>query len=338
MQDPEKNREYEERRGLMDNDAGRSDDPNNQGASPRMDPQKKKKIIIGVVVAVVVIALIVGLSVGLSGGGDNPGPGPSPGPSVSSNPYSVSSSSSDYNGKSFTLSKKPGENAAGVRETDFNKYITKVDLSVQPVTQTHFRMKMGADSNAARYTVDSEFMNPMARVLGKQVINTDYTGFFANADGSKPFFFGVKNYTTGKTLLTTEDQNFIFMDQYINVGFKIQSQHVYGLGERTAPLELGQGTWTLFANAGNYTIDTGVGGRNRFGQHPLVIAQCKSGEYVGFYWFNSNAQQVTLSYKKDGDFESVLNFVAIGGVLDLFFLNGHTMEHVINQFREIIGL
>jgi len=56
------------------------------------------------------------------------------------------------------------------------------------------------------------------------------TGFFVN--GGDQFSFGIKNTTDGSTILSTEGQPFLLMQQHLEVGFKLGTRHIFGLGEQ----------------------------------------------------------------------------------------------------------
>lgn len=117
------------------------------------------------------------------------------------------------------------------------------------------------------------------------------------------------------------------MDQYIEQGFKLQSEKVYGLGERyTEELEIGEGNWTLWANPEFKGIDEGhTGGFSYSSQHPFLMTKLQNGNWMGIYWFNSNAQQVNIFKNKDDiDFPISVNFITVGGVIDLFFFQGNS--------------
>lgn len=62
------------------------------------------------------------------------------------------------------------------------------------------------------------------------------------------------------------------MTQYIEIGFKLTTNKVYGLGERISDLDLNAGKWDMFAQYQPYVYDNGKGGRNIGGQHPVLVS------------------------------------------------------------------
>jgi hypothetical protein len=49
-------------------------------------------------------------------------------------------------------------------------------------------------------------------------------------------------------MLTTENQTFIMMDKYMQMDLILPSRRIFGLGERNREFNLGEGTWTMWAN------------------------------------------------------------------------------------------
>ena len=51
---------------------------------------------------------------------------------------------------------------------------------------------------------------------------------------------------TKEDYVTTQGQNFISMNYYQQIGFKIESQRLFGFGERTRDFRLQKGNYILY--------------------------------------------------------------------------------------------
>lgn len=67
------------------------------------------------------------------------------------------------------------------------------------------------------------------------------------------------------------------------------------------------------------------------GVHPFYLCIEKDGKAHGVFFFNSNAQEVTLGPAPH------LVYRTIGGQLEFFYFPGPTPEDVIRQYQEVIG-
>ena len=112
-----------------------------------------------------------------------------------------------------------------------------------------------------------------------------------------------------------------------------QNMNFYGLGERFADFRLNTGTYTLFSKDPDYLVvddGTAPGGKQTYGVHPFVLATTSSGSASGMFFKNSNAMQATLTDKS-------VSFEAIGGIIDMYILDGPTPSSVVQQYHTLIG-
>jgi len=303
----------------------------------------KKYIIIGSIIAAVALFIIV-LAVTLSGKEDpSAPPSPSPGPSIN-NPYQSNKdpelSYSKYT--AFVGRNESIDNNLGIKETKNNFYVDNLVLEASMLDYFSTRLVMvpGKDSNdvSTRYLVPPEFKSPQHNKFDG-ALNVRQAGIFFSTDPTKPFYFSLKNETNGETLITTEDESFLYMNQYIQVSFKLQTPMIFGLGERVTDLTLKEGVWDMWASVGDYVFDDGTGGKNLHGHHPVLVNQLKNGNFIGIYLYNSNGQRVRIRKlpKPFGDFDMAVDFITIGGVPEFYFFTGPTYELVIQEYHNLVG-
>jgi len=134
--------------------------------------------------------------------------------------------------------------------------------------------------------------------------------------------------------ISTKDRNLVFSEYYIEMGFSLKSKKIFGFGERQGTFELNPGNYSSWANGRDNHFDDGVIGNNSYGDHPFVLAMLNNKTFAGIFFKNSNAK--VLEITRFGD-QTVLNFRAIGGLLDFFTFTGETAEDVIRLYHQVIG-
>jgi len=99
---------------------------------------------------------------------------------------------------------------------------------------------------------------------------------------ASPFGFSLKNPAHRNTFwLSTKDRNLVLSDKYLEVGFEIHSQQVFGWGERTRNFMLKEGEYTIWPTGISKDNDPGELGYNTYGDHPFVLARLKDKTYIG---------------------------------------------------------
>ena len=139
----------------------------------------------------------------------------------------------------------------------------------------------------------------------------------------------------GDRYISTKDRSLIFTEYYLEMGFLLESQKIFGFGERVREFELAPGNYTSWSNGRDNNYDKGELGHHSYGDHPFVLVKLKN-SFAGIFFKNSNAK--SLEYARYGDSQSVLTFRAAGGVLDFFFLFGETAESVVKAYHGVIGV
>lgn len=162
---------------------------------------------------------------------------------------------------------------------------------------------------------------------------------WANFKTSKsPAGFKMSNPLGSKVdYLSTINRNFVFSDKYLEMGFLLQSQTIFGFGQRHRTFELNPGNYSSWADGRENIHDDGSLGNNLYGDHPFVLAKLKDNSFIGIFFKNSNAK--SLEYIHGGsDSQSVLNFRSIGGIMDFFIFVAEKPEDVIKAYHNVIGV
>lgn len=135
--------------------------------------------------------------------------------------------------------------------------------------------------------------------------------------------------------ISTKNRNLVFTEKYIEQGFLLDSRHIYGFGERQRTLELNEGQYSSWASGRDNHFDPGELGGHSYGDHPFILARLKDNTFVGIFFKNSNAKE--LEYKHVGNKQSIVNFKAIGGILDFFVFFSESAEDVIKAYHGVVG-
>ena len=150
----------------------------------------------------------------------------------------------------------------------------------------------------------------------------------------EPFSFTVQRSDTQETLFNTSGSSLIFETQYIRLRTSLpEDPYIYGLGEDSDPLRRPTTNYSrTFWNVGDSFLPNGS---NLYGSHPLYI-EMRDGQAHGVFLGNSDGMDVKInSSEEDGQY---LEYNAIGGVFDLYFLPGPTPSEVSQQYAGIAGL
>ena len=134
--------------------------------------------------------------------------------------------------------------------------------------------------------------------------------------------------------ISTQDTSLIFTEYYLEMGFVIESQNIFGFGERMREFELTPGNYSSWSNGRDNHYDKGEEGNHSYGDHPFVLFKLKN-SFGGIFFKNSNAK--SLEYSRHRSTQSLLTFRAAGGVHDYFFFFGESAESVIKAYHGVIG-
>lgn len=149
---------------------------------------------------------------------------------------------------------------------------------------------------------------------------------------SDPFSFAITRKSTGEILFNTANNPLVYKDQYLEFGTHLpENSFLYGLGDSTRPdgMRLKQGRkYTLWAtDVGSWSTNIPL-----YSVYPFLMEMRSNSSLAhGFLFLNSNGMDVEY---QSGD---LLNFKAIGGVLDFYFFVGPSPKAVVDQFTRLVG-
>lgn len=137
------------------------------------------------------------------------------------------------------------------------------------------------------------------------------------------------------TTFSTMNRNLVMSKYYVEMGFLVETTHVFGFGERQKSFELAPGEYTSWTDGRENRVEKGKRGGNSYGDHPFVLCKLKDNTFSGIFFKNSNAK--VLNYTHVDENRSILDFKAVGGTLDFFFFIGETADDVIKSYLNVIG-
>lgn len=161
-------------------------------------------------------------------------------------------------------------------------------------------------------------------------INSDASLLDISID-EEPFSFTVTRKSNDEVLFSTKGSNIVFETQYVRLRTSLpDNPSLYGLGEHTDSLRLPTSNYvrTLWArDAGAVPLNT-----NLYGTHPVYYEhRADSGLSHGVLLLNSNGMDVKIN----NDNGQYLEYNAVGGVFDFYFMAGPLPFDVAREYSEI---
>ena len=165
-------------------------------------------------------------------------------------------------------------------------------------------------------------------------------GLYINEKYDEPFYISLKDPISGELIFTTENTDFLYTDIFIGFGGYITSNDIFGFGERFHELKLGDGKFTMWPNDTNgIHEDTGEGGYNAMGIHPLGFHKTTKNKFIGLLFNNINAQDLIIKSNKEISSNNNVLFEhrTIGGVIDYYITINNTPDEALISLHDIIG-
>ena len=160
-------------------------------------------------------------------------------------------------------------------------------------------------------------------------------GLYINENTEEPFYISLTNPKTSELIFTTESTDFLYSDNFITFAGFITTNDVFGFGERYHDLKLGDGKFTMWPNdTSGIHQDTGEGGYNAMGIHPLGFHRTANDTFVGLLFNNINAQDLII---RSNEKNVLLQHITIGGVIDYFITLNDTPDKALISLHDVIG-
>ncbi|KAH6847769.1 glycosyl hydrolases family 31-domain-containing protein [Chaetomium sp. MPI-CAGE-AT-0009] len=150
-----------------------------------------------------------------------------------------------------------------------------------------------------------------------------------------PFTFNITRASNREVLFDTSDSPLNFESQYIRVRTRLpQNPNLYGLGEHSDDFRLPTSgyTRTLWNDESPFIPNRA----NLYGSHPVYFDHRGDSGTHGVFLLNSNGMDIIIDKTESG--QQYLEYNAIGGVLDFYFLAGPEPAEVSKQYAQIVGL
>ncbi|KAK4958489.1 hypothetical protein LTR10_004917 [Elasticomyces elasticus] len=251
-----------------------------------------------------------------------------------------------YTTLAFTasLDSCPGYSASNVRQTSnsltadlslageacnaFGEDISDLKLLVEYQTDSRLHVKI-YDAAQQVFQIPEHFLT-----LPSGADGTSASSSLIFTYAASPFSFAVQRADTKETLFNTSAANLVFESQYIRLRTSLpQDPYIYGLGEDSDPFRRPTQNYSrTFWNVGDSFLPAGS---NLYGIHPIYV-EMRDGQAHGVFLANSDGMDIKInSTETEGQY---LEYNALGGIFDLYFLAGPTPSDVSQQYAGIVGL
>eukprot|EP01134_Creolimax_fragrantissima_P008464 CFRG8464T1 len=237
--------------------------------------------------------------------------------------WHVTSAQTVLNGVNLLMEYKGNEAES---RTQFGRKIRRLSFTATYEDYTRLHIKI-TDKDNERWEIPVE-VQPIPGIslnTEKQKKSNEFR--LLHAEPGETFWFKVIRKRTAEVLFNTENLDFEFANQYIELSTHLpKDNYLYGLGERVDDFRLQPNTYGFHAFDYGCPLHT-----NLYGSHPVYLdVRQKSGNVHLVYLRNSNAMDVVLE-------EETLTYKVTGGILDLYFVLGPTFESATHQYANIIG-
>jgi len=213
------------------------------------------------------------------------------------------------------------------------------ELRAEIITETDHRLHVKiTDSEKERFEVPINTQdisyNDQDSLLGFQRFHLKNSGFSYNKER---FALKLFDRDMNNSIFSTENTYFRYMEKYLVIEFALDSDKLFGLGERLTGLNLRDGNYTLYTRDQGTIIETRSNpGNNLYGSHPFLFYQLKTGLFAGIFFKTSNALQVNINNQPDTG-NTLVRFSTIGGLMEFYSFYKGNPQFILKQYHEIIG-
>jgi len=207
--------------------------------------------------------------------------------------------------------------------TYFGEDFNEVTIDVEFWEDHHLRVK-AYPTNTVRYEVPLPLkVSPP----NSAAANPEYEVTFTD---SPAFSFKVIRKSSGAVLFDTSTGGLTFSNQFIQFSTKLPSTRLYGIGENEQYTykHAFDGYYTYALWARDQVPDAKT---NMYGVHPYYTVVEDDGKAHSVVIVNSNAQEFQITPTPGYVYRT------IGGILDIHFFLGPSVENTVQQYTEVIG-
>ncbi|MDR3549039.1 MAG: glycoside hydrolase family 31 protein, partial [Candidatus Pacebacteria bacterium] len=163
--------------------------------------------------------------------------------------------------------------------------------------------------------------------LGAELIEKDEGSLFA--------WHLFDKYRAKEAFMTTEHCRLQYYDKYIEFEARIQTNQIYGMGERMDSFILRNDNYSLWNRDINYEYgkdsETGT-----YSSHPFFLSRLKNHkEFIGVFMHNSNA--MLFSFWNTLGNNTFINYKMIGGIIDLYVFYAADADYILKKYHSLIG-
>ena len=175
---------------------------------------------------------------------------------------------------------------------------------------------------------------PVNRTFAKGKIQS----YLTLPNKGEEFYFEIHSKDNSRDVYySTKELNLLYTEFYKTVRARINSQRVFGLGERIGEFFLSFGTYTVW-NRGVREQMPDYGeppGQNLYSSHPVYFVKRKlSNDFFAVYHHNSGPQDFQFGAGLDG---TVVTTISTTGRTNLFFLLSDKISNVIKNYYNLVG-
>ncbi|CAJ2500898.1 Uu.00g037510.m01.CDS01 [Anthostomella pinea] len=207
--------------------------------------------------------------------------------------------------------------------------LADLKLLVEYQTESRLHVKI-YDAGLDVYQVQEAVL---PRPSSQDVLSSDAAIQFSLIE--EPFSFSISRTSSGEVLFNTNGSQLVFESQYLYLKTQLPDDpNIYGLGEHSDSFRLPTNDYQRVLWNSESPLIPRLS--NLYGSHPNYLDHRGEAGSHGVFLLNSNGMNINIKQTESGD--QFLEYNAIGGILDFYFLAGPTPSDVSKQYAEVVGL
>ena len=193
-------------------------------------------------------------------------------------------------------------------------------------------------SSGTNFRTPDQVFNPDIYPFACKDVKTKITDVLKTADKGEELYFKVHGYKNERNVLySTKNLEFVHTPNYMKTTAHINSDKIFGLGERVGEFFLKDGVYTLWARDELSPIETGKRPSNSvYGTHPVYFSKLKnSHEFFAVFENNAGAQDFILESDTQG---KTVTQIKSSGITDTFIILNNDIKNVTTEYINLVGL